>query len=67
MTIINRQFTYKMKLEVQHKSLLTVPIADIQVEGTLDPDRDFASQIAEAHARHLERIRPTLEKARRKR
>jgi hypothetical protein len=56
-----------MKLEVQHKSLLTVPIADIQVEGTLDPDRDFASQIAEAHARHLERIRPTLERARRKR
>jgi hypothetical protein len=66
MPTIRQKFTYKMILEVQHQGLLTVPIADIRVEGTLDLDRDFAEQIGETHARHLERIRPKLEKARRR-
>jgi hypothetical protein len=66
MPTIRQKFTYKVILEVQHQGLLSVPIAAIHVEGTLDPDRDFAGQIAETQARHLERIRPRLEKARRR-
>jgi hypothetical protein len=67
MITMNQKFTYKIILKVQRERLLTVPIADIHVEGTLDPGQDFAGQIADAHARHLERVRPKLEKARRER
>ena len=65
MITMNPKFTYKMILKVQREGLLTVPIADIHVESTLDPGRDFAGQIAETHARYLERIRSRLDKARR--
>jgi hypothetical protein len=61
---MTQKFTYKIVLKVQHEGLLTVPVADFHVEGTLDPARDFAGQIAETHARYLARIRPRLERAR---
>jgi hypothetical protein len=58
------RYHYAIILKVHREGLLTLPIADFHVEGTLDPDKDFAEQIGETHARYLERIRSKLEKAR---
>jgi hypothetical protein len=58
------RYHYTIILKVRRDGLLTLPIADFHVEGTLDPDRDFARQIADVHSRYLASIRPKLKKAR---
>lgn len=57
------RYNYTIILKVHREGLLTLPIADFHVEGTLDPDKDFASQIAAVHAHYLARISPRLKKA----
>jgi hypothetical protein len=58
------RYHYAIILKVHREGLLTLPIADFHVEGTLDPDQDFARQIAAVHSRYLARISPKLKKAR---
>jgi hypothetical protein len=60
-----QKFTYDIVLKVQREGPLTLPIADVRVQGTLDPGKDFAGQLEKAVAEHLARIQLTLEKARR--
>jgi hypothetical protein len=61
---MTQRFTYEIILKVQREGLLTLPIADFHVQGTLDADKDFGQQLADTCTRYLARIRPKLEKAR---
>jgi hypothetical protein len=61
---MTRKFTYEIILKVQHEGLLTLPVADFHVQGTLDADKDFRQQLGDTCTRCLARIRPKLEKAR---
>ena len=58
------RYTYEITLKVQREGLLTLPIADFHVQGTLDAEKDFAGQIGDTYAQYLARVRPKLEKAR---
>ena len=58
------RYTYEIVLKVQREGLLTLPIADFRVQGTLDRDKDFAGQLGETCLRYLAGVRPKLEKAR---
>jgi hypothetical protein len=61
---MTQKFTYEIILKVQREGLLTLPVADFHVKGTLNPEKDFAEQLADTYLRYLARIRPKLEKAR---
>jgi hypothetical protein len=58
------KFTYEITLKVQREGLMTIPVADFRVQGSLDPDKDLAGQIGDTYARYLAGVRPKLEKAR---
>jgi hypothetical protein len=62
---MTQRFTYEITLTVRREGLLTLPIADVHVRGTLDAERDFARQLNETVAGQITRIRPKQEKARR--
>jgi hypothetical protein len=56
-------YEYEIFVKVQRKHLLTVPIADFDVMGRLDPGREFAQQVGRTFSEHLGRIRSKLERA----
>jgi hypothetical protein len=58
-------YEYEIRVNVQRKHLLTVPIADFHVSGRLDPGREFTQQVAAIFTRYLAEIQPKLERARR--
>jgi hypothetical protein len=61
---MTRRFTYEIIVKVQREGLLTLPIADFHVLGSLDPESDFGRQLEATFAASLARVQPKLTKAR---